>query len=418
MSYFEKIQILAADSPSIDAFARLRVSNPKTQFDSKLIFSGSLSNYWSIRTWDNATSSFTPYDSKTLLFVGTESGSRVVEQTKQQFIYEPGKSLLIVMTGLFCNCSEGIEKYMIYGNDTHGLGFCQSGSSFGVIKRDRIDETTVTTTFISQSEWNLDKFDGTGPSGKTHNAEYAQIYFVDMEWLGVGRVRYGIFQGGIPYYVHQLHHINELTTTYMGNPNLPIRYEIVNRIGSSTTSSMRHICCSVVSEGGSDSLGVIRAIDMAATPFTIGGNDHCAVLALRNTTGSNFDAYRGNASQIRPLGVSVMPTGNTPTRWAILLNPTIPTSASFAWIPVGGFGAEYAVGAAAREITEEGSILASGYIPAGTNQAKSAENINLDPFFAIGEDLFGNRDVIVLAVWNLSGTTTPIYASMNYRETI
>jgi hypothetical protein len=787
MSYFEKTQILAADSPSIDAFARWRVSNPKTQFDSKLIFSGSLSNYWATRTWGNATSSFTPYDSKTILYVGTESGSRVVEQTKQQFVYEPGKcvgqseyiiladgtrkqakdlvntsfelltnvsgaviktkaraelnayedvfklttksgnqivrnskhplwvakktykhgkkagskptltskgwidfqdiqvgdcvaitnklnvfgqstaltdtdakilgyligdggmsttltftqqnniqldefsnladeydcvlnptksnkmtynivcknithkkdsnklinlvrkvglwghtchskfvpneifespkkiiaaflsrlystdgwacdkeigycstserlildikslllkfgirghvavknmknpnhataynlflyskqdidvfaseigifgkekavsnvvdsvkdsfpqkkhlfqykdipdglhweeiksiecigkdwtvaietdthtyltsfyehnSLLIVMTGLFCDCNEGIEKYMIYGNDTHGLGFCASGSSFGVIKRDRLNESTITTTFISQSEWNLDRFDGTGPSGKTHNEEYAQIYFVDMEWLGVGRVRYGIFQGGIPYYVHQLHHINELTTTYMGSPNLPVRYEIVNKLGSAATSSMRHICCSVVSEGGSDSLGIIRAVDMAATPFTIEGNDHCAVLAIRHTTGSNFDAYRGNASQIRPLGASVMPTGNTPTRWAILLNPTIPTSASFAWIPVGGFGAEYAVGAAAREITEEGSILASGYIPAGTNQVKSAENINLDPFFAIGEDLFGNRDVIVLAVWNLSGTSTPIYASMNYRETI
>lgn len=418
MSYFEKIQIQSADSPSIDAFARLRTSNPTTGFDSKLIFSSSLSTYWSTRTWGNATSSFFPYDSLTILSVGTESGSRVAEQTKQQFIYEPGKSLSIVMTGNFCDCNGGYEKYIMYGNDTHGLGFCSSGSSFGIIKRNRINESTVTTTFISQSDWNIDKFDGTGPSGKTHIPSFAQIYFVDMEWLGVGRVRYGIFQGGLPYYIHQFSHINELDSPYIGTPNLPVRYEIVNKIGSATTSSMRHICCSVISEGGSDSLGVIRSVDLGATPFTIGGNDHCAVLAIRHTTGSNVDAYRGNASQIRPLGASVMPTGNTPTRWAILLNPTIPTSASFGWTPIGGFGTEYATGSATTEITNQGTILASGYLPAGTNQVKTAENINIDPFFAIGEDLFGNRDVIALAVWNLSGTSTPIYASLNYRETI
>jgi hypothetical protein len=383
-----------------------------------LIFSGSLTAYWSTRTWGNATSSFSPYDSKTILSVGTASGSRVVEQTKQQFIYEPGKSLAIVMTGVFETSAGGIMKYIMYGNDTHGLGFCQSGSSFGIIKRDRIDETTINTIFVSQSNWNIDKFDGTGPSGKTLNNSFAQIYFIDMEWLGVGRVRYGIYQGGIPYYVHQFGHINELTTTYMGNPNLPVRYEIVNQAGSTETGSMKHICASIISEGGIGAIGVIRSVDLGTTPFTVGANDHCAVLALRHTTGSVSDAYRGNASQLQPYGASILHTGNTPLRWALLFNPTIPTSASFSWIPTGNFGAEYAIGSATTEITDQGVVLTSGYLPANTNQVKVGSDINIDPFFSIGEDLFGNRDVLVLAAWNLSGTTTPIYASLEYREKV
>jgi hypothetical protein len=298
------------------------------------------------------------------------------------------------------------------------LGFCQSGSSFGVIKRDRPDVSTIVTTFVSQSNWNIDKFDGTGPSGKTLNNRFAQIYFIDMEWLGVGRVRYGIFQGGIPYYVHQFGHINELTTTYMGNPNLPIRYEIVNQAGSSVTGSMKHICTSIISEGGLESLGVIRSIDLGATPFTVGGNDHCAVLALRHTTGSATDAYRGNASQLQPYGASILHTGNTPIRWALLFNPTIPTSASFAWTPAGNFGAEYATGSATTEITNQGIILSSGYIAQNTAQIKVSSDIKIDPFFSIGEDLFGNRDVLVLAAWNLSSTTTPVYASLDFREKV
>ena len=418
MSYFEKIQIQAADSPTIDAFARLRVAAPKTIFDSKLTFSGSLSAQWSIRTWGNATSSYSPYGSKTIMTVGTESGSRVIEQTKQWFVYEPGKSLSIILTGVLGDGENGISKYIMYGNDDSGLGFCQSGSSLGLIIRDRPDDTTITTTFISQSEWNLDRFDGNGPSGKTLDPHYAQIYIIDMEWLGVGRVRYGVYQGGIPYYIHELSHINTLISPYMGNPNLPVRYEIVNNIGSAQTSSMRHICCSIISEGGTDNIGIVNAVDTKDSPVTIGASSHAGILYLRHISGSAINVYRGNAGKLSPIGLDIWGNANVGLRWSLLVNPTIANFDTLTWTKSGILAAEYATGSTATTVTTQGELLASGYIPASTNQVKSSANILLDPFFALGEDLFGNRDYLVLSAWTLGGTICPTYASLLFRENV
>jgi len=54
-----------------------------------------------------------------------------------------------------------------------------------------------------------------------------------------------------------------------------------------------------------------------------------------------------------------------------------------------------------------------------TNQAKiSAANISVDKFYSLGTDLYGNRDIVVLALWNLSSTSAIAYASLTYKEII
>lgn len=418
MSYFEKTQILSADSPSIDAFGRWRVSSPVTLFDSKLLTSSSIDLYWSQLTVGNATSSYNALDSLIDLSVSSISGSRAIDQTKRKFVYEPGKSLLIVMTGQMGLGVPGIEKCITYGNDYYGLGFCQSGSSMGIRKRN-INSNGFSQTFISQSEWNIDKMDGTGASGQVYNPNFCQIHFLDMEWLGVGRVRFGIFQGGAAYYVHELTHINELTSTYISNPNLPIRYEIINKIGSATSASMKHICCSVISEGGTENLGILRSIDNGVTAVSVGGNAHCGLLFVRQITGSGAFGYKEDSPRVTPAYVTIFPNDAEDVRWTLQLNPVIANSSSLSFVRVDNSSFEYATGSATTTITRNGRVLSSGYVP-GSSPAAGATSVSndIDPFFSLGTSLIGTRDILAVTIQNLEGTAATCFAAMGLKETI
>ena len=79
---------------------------------------------------------------------------------------------------------------------------------------------------ISQSQWNLDKCDGTGPSGFNLDLSKMQMFYIDYSWYGAGFVRWG-FRGatGDTIYCHKLPNNNLNTEAYMRSGNLPARYE-------------------------------------------------------------------------------------------------------------------------------------------------------------------------------------------------
>jgi len=88
---------------------------------------------------------------------------------------------------------------------------------------------TVTQTIekrIPQALFNLDRIDGTGPSGYTIDITKMQMWFIDYSWYGAGAVRWGIrtTEGDITY-VHKIANNNVNTAAYMRSGNLPARYE-------------------------------------------------------------------------------------------------------------------------------------------------------------------------------------------------
>ena len=79
---------------------------------------------------------------------------------------------------------------------------------------------------IPQSQWNIDKCDGTGPSGFNLDLTKMQMFYIDYSWYGAGFVRWG-FRGptGDVIYCHKLPNNNVNTEAYMRSGNLPARYE-------------------------------------------------------------------------------------------------------------------------------------------------------------------------------------------------
>jgi hypothetical protein len=87
----------------------------------------------------------------------------------------------------------------------------------------------VVNTRIAQADWNQDTLDGNGASKISIDETRRQILDIDIEWLGVGRVRYGFNIDGKTIYAHYVNNANQgAAAPYMRSGTLPIRYEIVN----------------------------------------------------------------------------------------------------------------------------------------------------------------------------------------------
>jgi len=80
-----------------------------------------------------------------------------------------------------------------------------------------------------QSSWNMDKCDGTGPSGYTIDTKRMQMIYIDYSWYGAGTIRFGVRgpRGNI-IYVHRIVNSNTNQLAYQKSGNLPARYEVDN----------------------------------------------------------------------------------------------------------------------------------------------------------------------------------------------
>jgi len=94
---------------------------------------------------------------------------------------------------------------------------------------------TRTRYLLTQSDrfpqelWNVDKFDGTGPSGYKLDMGRMQMIYIDYTWYGAGTIRFGMRgPNGKIYWCHRMPQNNVNNGAYQRSGNLPARYEVVN----------------------------------------------------------------------------------------------------------------------------------------------------------------------------------------------
>ena len=79
---------------------------------------------------------------------------------------------------------------------------------------------------VPQSQWNIDRCDGTGASGYNIDLTKMQMFYADFSWYGAGAIRYGFKNNrGEVIYAHRTPNNNINTEAYMRSGNLPARYE-------------------------------------------------------------------------------------------------------------------------------------------------------------------------------------------------
>ncbi len=264
-------------STALDAFGRLRVSEPFTLFDSFTRYKENTK--FSTQASVGGTHALSLDDSASIdMSVTTTQGSKVIRESKRVFAYQPGKSLQILNTFVMNEEKVGLRQRVGYFGSSNGIFLELDGLDLYLVRRSYGSDERV-----HQLAWNIDPLDGTGRSNVSLDISKAQIFWMDVEWLGVGSIRCGFVVDGIFLQCHTFHHANVTTRPYMATACLPIRYEIENTATTESNSKLKQICATVISEGGYTLTGIPLSVGVALTAkkdLTV-ANTYYPVLAIR-----------------------------------------------------------------------------------------------------------------------------------------
>jgi hypothetical protein len=251
-----------------DAFGRLRTSSPLTLFDSSHRYRDN--GQWATSTGTGGTYVFSSGEGLVNLNVTTASGAKVLRETKKVCSYQPGKSLQVMNTFVMAPGKANLRQRVGYFGSANGIYVEVSGTSAPAFVERNSVSGFVTETRVPQTSWNVDKLDGQGPSGFTLDITKAQIHWADIEWLGLGSVRTGFVLNGQLVHCHSFHHANLITSTYMTTASLPMRYEIENLGTTASSSTLKQVCSTVLSEGGYELRGAQSTVGIpVATPYDL-----------------------------------------------------------------------------------------------------------------------------------------------------
>lgn len=386
-------KVMLADSSNLDAFARLRVSNPETLFDGPMIDSSN-TQIFDISTNGGAIATYNQNES-TMSFDVSRSGQFIKRQSHYFARYQPGKSMLCYLSFYFgSTCPAGISKRVGLFEDNQGIYFEQTSTGVSWNIRSTTQGTTIS---VSQSSWNIDTLNGSGPSGFTFNVNQTNLCVIDVEWLGVGRVRVGFVIEGKIIYCHQFV-MNNLAFPYIRSAYLPLRYEIQSSQVQSQTISMKQICCTMVSEGGYQPIGLLRSYLMESLR---GLNTLTFTPVLSIRLKSNFKNL-----MIVPENFTVLfPQGGQTLFVKVIYRGTL-SGANFT-----DYNEIVQVDTSATGISG-GYVVDSNYV---TNQSRiSFQDIPSSVKF-LQSDINGLCDIMSICVRSSSGTPD-VYCACNWRE--
>ena len=362
------------DSGAIDAFGRQRVSTPFTLFDSTLRYTKRTDQWFEALT-NNGTTSYLVNESTLNLTTTTTSGDIVLRRTKQRFPYQPGKSLMALQSFVGAVPTAGLVQEIGYFDDDNGVILRANGTSVQFVVRSKTTGSVVEEV-VNQANWNIDTF-------PELDFSKAQILIIDLEWLGVGRVRCGFVIDGQIRYCHEFNHANNINKAYMTTAILPFSYRIENTTVQAVGRTLKQICVSLLSEGGYEPDGAVYTIAHSLS-------------SVANTSGERLTAAIRMASGrtgnvILPVRVDVACDSADLVQWRLRLNPTI---SGATWAPASN-------GRGNVETTTSGSSISGGTVVlAGLLSQGQSTNLNIDVAvrLALGVNASGESDVLALTV--------------------
>jgi len=384
-----------------DAFGRLRVSNPETLFDSKQLFDNQ-PLFWDDQeeSGGSTTSTHSVDTASTTLGVAATTAGLRTRQTFMRFNYQPGKSQLAFITFVIDKSGggSGINRYIGLLDDENGIFFGDASGTYGVGVRSSVSGSP-SDSFTNQANWNIDQMTGAGPSGVSLDFTKSQILVIDFEWLGVGKIRWGFVVDGAIHYCHSENQSNAGVGVYMSTPNLPVRYQIENQ-GAGAASTMECICSTIITEGGSNDLGILRHADSGSVSGLSSGSTYATLgIRLKST-------HLGASIKLENLS-TISTSVNDQAHWALYLNPTV--AGTFTYTGVTNGCVEIATGSSSNTITG-GTEIDGGYF--STTQPST---ITIPNARRLGAAIDDTVDEIVLVVRAITNNIT-VETSLTWRE--
>lgn len=407
MTYLSPESIGFRDDATLDATGRLRVSGNFPMFDN--------SNQYGINTRDwvgqltgTGTQTHLPSEAALLMSTGgTASGAGVIRQTRLNWRCFPGRSSFVYISGLLDLPKTNVVKRVGYYDSGDGVFIEVNGTDVRFVKRTSISGTPSDVEFVTQANWSIDKFDGTGPSGITLDLTKYQTFFFDIMYTSFGQTRCGFVIEGKHYIAHEFHSGNSPLSIIWKTGNLPIRGEIFNSGVATSTTSIRFRGSALQIEGGTGELnrGYLNTGTTGATKTAV--TTRRPVLSIRAKDLLNGLPNRG---WVVPYDYSLLATTND-AFYEILVGATL-TGAVWTSAAADSCG-EYDI--SATSLTGGLRVL-SGFLVAGQGSTASLTTSSLiDNYPTSVDSLLNTQTIYTIAVTSFSGTSN-VSAAINWRE--
>ena len=375
MSFIYNNAIKYSDSPNLDAFGRLRIAAVTNLLDIKHVYDKNPLQVNEI-TAGTATSIFNQQFARVRMSTSANN-DLVIRQTKTHPIYQPGKSQLFEASfsnfQLETNIIKRVGGFTTTTASTYNSAFdgffLESNGITNTISF-QIWRSGTTIYSASTTSWDNSEFDPTN-----FNWSNTNLMQVDYQWLGVGRMRFGMVLSGLTLYFAEHTSANNEVGVYMSSPNQPIRYEI-RQVGVGS-GYLDMICSQVSTEGALNGLySTVSVIHDATTTLSTSGTKY-PYIGYRLKQG-----YSSVTSQIS--NISILNTSNDNYLMTMEFNPVLSTSVT--WIDIPNSAFQYALCDGTQTISSSGFILTSLIGQAGAsaltttkvddNQIRPGININ------------------------------------------
>ena len=394
-----------ADGANLDAFSRLRVSEPSGLFASQAQYDAEPLLYEGGATGDGTAPA---HNANTRMVALATAGTGTSFLQSYEYIpYQPGKSQLVIVTGLFGAGVAGAVVDTGIFDAANGFFMRQNGASGMQLVRRTSTSGSVVDEVVEQADWSEDPFDGTGPSGVTLDPTKVHIIAFDAQFLGMGRCRVWLDVDGLLLPVHQFLHANILAVPYMQSLTLPIQ-TLVTSTAATKTAFFK--CAAVSSEGGfADDLGY--AFSTPEGLVTAASGARTAILSMRPKT--TFNALV-NRIRLRVNEVAIVVTGSNPILWELCVGSTWSVAPTFGDVSASS-SAEYST--APGTLAAAGLVVASGYV-AASNQTKNSQAPQITSRYPITLDRAGAvraNGTLTLVITGL-GQTSATRAMFNFSE--
>ena len=341
-----------------------------------------------------ASGTITQTNSMLSLQTGATTTSSATLKSRSRLQYQPGQGAACLFTALYTTGATGSTQVTGIGNDIDGFFFGYNGTSFGILHRN-----SSTDTWIPQNSWNQDVCNGTGPSGIVLDTTKGNVYKIQFQWLGFGRINFYIENqaNGNFVLVHQIQYANANTIPSISNPSLQIMSQVQNTTNA-TNITMQNGSLAAFIEGVASPIDERNNISASKSISTTNKN----ILTIKNNT--SFQS-KTNQVTIYPDMISLFnsPEGSGDALFVAYLNPTVGGTPSFTHIDVNSSVVSYD---SAGTTISGGTQLFSFFLANGTDYSFNMYdyNVQLTP-----------GDTLVFACQSTSGSIT-VHASISWIE--
>lgn len=380
---------------------RMKVSQSRQTFFNTFQYTKD-SQIWDEQTNGTASSTFSSYAGGVFLEVGGTAGDEIIRQTRNVMRYIPGRANEIGFAIQLEPFRTGVRKRFGLFDEHNGAYFEKGIDNYYIVLR-RNTPNGIEEQRVPREEWNVDRYDGSGPSQLSFNEHNIQMFTLEYEWYGAGVVEFKVIFDNNAYPLHRFNAGNTIALPWANTPFLPIRFELTNVNGTDGTHQILQGSSSVLSEGDVGPLGREENITTPLTGrSTSNANEFTPILSIQLRS----DRLNG---VIIPIEFQVATLDNTGLFYRIVRNSTL-TGSTWQLVDDNSF-AEYDVNATDYS---SGEPIQSGYV--GPSQQGAVFSFPQNTILQLGRNDMGNTAQTFTLLAATTQANKDVFASLSWVE--